>query len=1212
MADQLRSCERCGEPAPVVGALGVCSRCLLTLALDPPDDVFETMASSAVPELDVSEVGIGARVLTVARYRVLRVIGEGGMATVYEAEQDHPRRTVALKILRPGLSNPKLLRRFEQESQALGRLQHPGIAQIFEAGTADTGFGPQPYFAMELIRGRTLDAHADVCGLTPPQRLELVARIAEAVHHAHQRGVIHRDLKPGNIIVDESGQPKVLDFGIARATDSDTRATSQTDVGQLLGTLTYMSPEQTLADPLEIDIRSDVYALGVILYELLAGRLPYTAARTLPDTVRAIRDEEPVRLGLVDRRFRGDVETIVATALEKDRTRRYGSAVELAADIRRHLADQPIVARPPTTAYQLRKFARRHRALVSSAAAVLLVLLAGVITSVWQAAEAARERDRAMAAEATATAQRNAALDAEQLATRERDRALAAETMLRQERDRALTAESDARDERDRARLAQAAADEERRRAGVAEAAAAAQRDATLAAELQAARERTRALAADSLIREDREQGIWQNLARESIRLSGTHVDDDLMALLARQAFLLAARASNRVRSMLVEDALQHAGRTASWSHALSLSSESGIVAAAFSRDGTQLATNGSDGSMEVWNLTRLTEPPRLLKGRLGQGTMLFSAFSPDGLRLATGGFESSGARGGPAVPAPVRIWDLRDLSRPPLLLHGHSREVVAGAFSPDGTQLVTTDSQSILMWDMRQPAPPSRVLQPSVAEPKGPTASTRFLSFSPDGTQLATRDDDGVRLWDVRRPTRPAAVLQDSRGVLRMAFSPDGALLAASCINGVRIWNLRSPGAPRVLVQLTEAQGGAVVFSPDGARLAATIPQGSAVHVWDLADPTSTPLILRGHERPALPLAFSPDGSRLMSAGMDRVVRIWELRPAGVPLLLSSETTILSFAFSPDGSRLYGGNGVGRVTHWSLRSDGVQPTQTRNDGGQPAGRRGATGSQVSNADEMRVLETRATTGTRALSTRRYSADGQQLAEGGIETDVVRVTDLRSRTTRSLPVRRAPGNTLVLYSPDGTRLAAVNRLEVRVWDARRPDSAPLVLALPADARDVTSMAFSMDNSRLAAGMENVQVYDLRDPERPPLVLRGAAGTTFYSLAFSPDGELLAGGNLSGATHLWDIGRPTVAAVLLPGRAAIAATLFSPDGLRLATGASDGSVRLWPLASAAADYLCTRVWRNLSRDEWRTYIGDSVPYERTCSALPSGAGAAEAR
>ena len=165
----------------------------------------------------------------------------------------------------------------------------------------------------------------------------MVARIAEAVHHAHQRGVIHRDLKPGNIIVDETGQPKVLDFGIARAIDSDTRATSQTDVGQLIGTLTYMSPEQTLADPLEIDTRSDVYALGVILYELLAGRLPYSAAKTLPDTVRAIRDEEPVRLGLVNRRYRGDIETIVATALEKDRTRRYGSAADLAADIRRYL-----------------------------------------------------------------------------------------------------------------------------------------------------------------------------------------------------------------------------------------------------------------------------------------------------------------------------------------------------------------------------------------------------------------------------------------------------------------------------------------------------------------------------------------------------------------------------------------------------------------------------------------------------------------------------------------------------------------------------------------------------------------------------------------------------------------------------------------------------------------------------------------------------------
>src|SRR5205823_2028764 len=189
------------------------------------------------------------------------------------------------------------------------------------------------------------------------RRSEILEKVAEAVHHAHQRGLIHRDLKPGNILVDQTGQPKILDFGVARFTDSDAQATMQTDVGQLVGTLAYMSPEQVLADPLELDTRSDVYALGVILYELLAGRLPYTISKRLHEAIQAIREEDPARLSSVNRTYRGDIETIVAKALEKDKSRRYASAAEFGADIRRYLRDEPIVARPPSTTYQVRKFA---------------------------------------------------------------------------------------------------------------------------------------------------------------------------------------------------------------------------------------------------------------------------------------------------------------------------------------------------------------------------------------------------------------------------------------------------------------------------------------------------------------------------------------------------------------------------------------------------------------------------------------------------------------------------------------------------------------------------------------------------------------------------------------------------------------------------------------------------------------------------------------
>jgi serine/threonine protein kinase len=331
-------CERCGGPLTPSGSLaGSCPRCMMEIGVDSGVKGFGDPNSTSLPEgpedarsSQTSSATAASRTV-IGRYRILRLVGEGGMGAVYEAEQDHLGRTVALKIIKPGLASPELLRRFEQEAQALGRLQHPGIARIYDAGTADTGFGPQPYFAMEFIHGMNVKDYAEERHLNTRQRLEMVAKIAEAVHHAHQRGLIHRDLKPANILVDETGQPKILDFGVARAIDSDAQATSQTDMGQLVGTLVYMSPEQVLADPLGLDTRSDVYALGVILYELLAGRMPYTISKKLDETLHAIREEDPARLSLISRSYRGDIETIVAKALEKDKTRRYGSAAEVAA-----------------------------------------------------------------------------------------------------------------------------------------------------------------------------------------------------------------------------------------------------------------------------------------------------------------------------------------------------------------------------------------------------------------------------------------------------------------------------------------------------------------------------------------------------------------------------------------------------------------------------------------------------------------------------------------------------------------------------------------------------------------------------------------------------------------------------------------------------------------------------------------------------------------
>ena len=382
---------------------------------------------SAYP-LDREEVGghIGP-------YKLLEMLGEGGMGTVYIAEQEYPvRRRVAVKVIRPGMVSRNVIARFEAERQAQAMMDHPNIARVLDAGTTDAGL---PYFVMELVTGVPITQYCSEHQLGLRERLDLFLPVCRAIQHAHQKGIIHRDIKPSNVLVtiaDGKPVPKVIDFGLVKATEPGiTDRTMLTEYGMVVGTLEYMSPEQAEVDGEGVDTRSDIFSLGVLLYNLVTGTTPLGPVlrkASLTEALRVIKEDQPQRPSTrlsslrvltsvatgrpadparMAHRIIGDLDWVVMKCLEKDRTRRYESAGGLARDVERYLADEPVDACPPSKAYRLRRFTRKHRKPIAAAAALLIVLIAGVVTSTWQALRAARAEQRAIEAATLMQTQRD-------------------------------------------------------------------------------------------------------------------------------------------------------------------------------------------------------------------------------------------------------------------------------------------------------------------------------------------------------------------------------------------------------------------------------------------------------------------------------------------------------------------------------------------------------------------------------------------------------------------------------------------------------------------------------------------------------------------------------------------------------------------------------------------------------------------------------------